>query len=222
MNRAAWLIEKRRLAKERMDTLFAPRYDDHWGGYINPTHRAMLERFLALCPPRGLILDAACGTGKYWPLILATGRTVIGIDQSRGMLQRARTKFPTVPVAQLGLQELVREGTVDSVICIDALENVSPEDWPLVLENLRRALRPSSPLYFTVELIASEELETAFAAGQRLGLPLVWGEHAHEGGYHYYPTLERVRAWTAMSGFVVLDETMGDGYQHFLARVAIQ
>ena len=27
---------------------------------------------------------------------------------------------------------------------IDGLENVPPEDWPLVLANLRRALRPGA------------------------------------------------------------------------------
>ena len=32
MERAAWLKEKRRRAEERMDTLFAPIYDENWGG----------------------------------------------------------------------------------------------------------------------------------------------------------------------------------------------
>ena len=34
---------------------------------------------------------------------------------------------------------------------IDAMENVTPEDWPPVLANLRRAVRPGGHLYLTVE-----------------------------------------------------------------------
>ena len=76
MDRTTWLKEKRRLAEERMDTLFAPIYDEHWGGTIDATHRSFVERFLEGCSPAGLILDAACGTGKYWPIVLASGRSI--------------------------------------------------------------------------------------------------------------------------------------------------
>src|SRR6266540_5090355 len=106
MDRPTWLKEKRRRAEERMDTLFAPIYDDNWGGYINDSHRMMLERFLTLCPPGGAILDAACGTGKYWPILLASGCAIRGIDQSAQMLLRAQAKTPGVPAEKLGLQEL--------------------------------------------------------------------------------------------------------------------
>src|ERR671925_2158428 len=102
MDRSAWLKEKRRLAEERMDTLFAPIYDENWGSYINSTHREVLDRFLELCSPRCTILDAGCGTGKYWPIILASGRSVFGVDQSHEMLRRAQAKFPDVPVEKLG------------------------------------------------------------------------------------------------------------------------
>src|SRR5690349_11826709 len=106
MERAAWLREKRRVAEERMDTLFAPTYDDHWGTTIEPTHSAMLDAQLERLPPGGRVLDAACGTGKYWPRILASGREVMGTDRSAGMLDRARRKFPSVTTEQLSLQEI--------------------------------------------------------------------------------------------------------------------
>ncbi len=70
MERSDWLREKRRLCEERMDTLFAPVYDERWGGYINSTHRRMLQTLLTLCPAGGRVLDAACGTGKYWPMMV--------------------------------------------------------------------------------------------------------------------------------------------------------
>jgi ubiquinone/menaquinone biosynthesis C-methylase UbiE len=93
MDRLTWLKEKRRIAEVRYDTLHASNYDQNWG-HINATHQAFLQCFLTLCPSEGVILDAACGTGKYWPLILDSGRPVVSVDQSQQMLLRAAQKFP--------------------------------------------------------------------------------------------------------------------------------
>lgn len=93
MERSEWLKERRHRAEERMDTLFAPIYDDKWGATIDPTHQRFFNRFLDLCLPQGLILDAACGTGKYWPLVLASGRTPFGIDQSGRCLPAPKRNF---------------------------------------------------------------------------------------------------------------------------------
>ena len=218
MDRSAWIKEKRRRAEERMDTLFAPAYDERWGNYSNDSHRAMLGRFLALCPPAGTILDAACGTGKYWPIILESGRAVRGIDQSQQMLLKASAKFPDVPVEKLGMQELRFAETFDGIICMDAMEFIFPEDWPLVLENFFRALKPNGHLYFTVELIDEAELRAAMDAARAKGLPIVDGELAHEDGYHFYPSIEQVRAWIEAANFVILEEAVGDDYHHLLMR----
>ncbi|HEY7833888.1 MAG TPA: class I SAM-dependent methyltransferase [Ktedonobacterales bacterium] len=216
--RNVWRKERRLWNEVQMDTIYARQYDDHWGADINDTHRAMLARLLDACPPGARILDAACGTGKYWPLLLERGFTVQGTDQSRQMLARAHEKYPDVPAVQIGLQELAFSDAFDAAICMDAMENVFPEDWPLVLGSLRRALHPGGPLYFTVEVESEEELRIAFEAGMRLGLPLVQGEYAHHGGYHFYPTDAQVRDWLGESGLTLTDMTEGDGYRHYLTH----
>ena len=109
-------------------------------------------------------------------------------------------------------------GVFDGMICVDAMECVFPEDWPLVLANFHRALKSKEHLYFTVEMTSEEDLRSAFIAGKQLGLPLVEGEHAHEGGYHYYPPLEQVRQWSQEAQFDILAETGADEYYHFLVR----
>jgi SAM-dependent methyltransferase len=218
MERHEFLKEKRRRAEERMNTLFALIYDEQWGAHIEPSHRDFIGKFLALCPPGCTVLDAACGTGKYWPLILASGRRVIGIDLAQEMLKHAQAKFLDVPVRKLGLQELSDENAFDAILCMDAMENICPEDWPVVLRNFYRALRPQGLLYFTVELAEAQATQEAFEQGQRLGLPVVYGEWAHEGGYHYYPAIAQVKRWVAGAGLVILDETVGDEYHHFIVR----
>lgn len=218
MDRITWRQERRLWNEVQMDTIYAQQYDEHWGAYINASHRRMIERLLELCPAGSHILDAACGTGKYWPLLLEHGAVVQGTDQSQQMLQRAHVKFPEVPVTHIGLQELSFSDMFDAVICMDAMEMVFPEDWPVVLRNFAQALHAGGYLYFTVEIESEENLQIAYEAGQRLGLPLVYGEYAHHGGYHYYPADEQVRNWLAETPFTVLDVTEGDEYRHYLIR----
>ena len=215
MDRASWLGEKRRLAEMRMDTLFAPGYDEHWGR-VDPTHERMLGEFLSLLPAHGMVLDAACGTGKYWPIVLESGRRIVGTDHSGRMLHNAREKFPGVPIEKSSLQELRFEGELDGVICVDAMENVPPEDWPVVLRNFHRILHADGHLYLTVETASDEDVRAAFAAGRKMGLPLVEGEVAHEGGYHFYPGPSAVREWSGEASFRIIEEMVGDGYHHFL------
>jgi predicted ester cyclase/SAM-dependent methyltransferase len=219
MERADWIQEKREAARDRMDNEWAPIYDENWGE-IDPTHQRFFEHFLSLCPPQALILDAACGTGKYWPIILDSGRRVFGIDQSQGMLSRARGKFPAVPVEKTGLQEMTHIDAFDAAVCMDAMENIFPEDWLPVLRNLHRAIKPGGMLYFTVELLPEQELEGAFEAAQGAGLPILYGEWAPEGRYHYYPKITLVKAWLAQAGFRLIDETNGEDYHHFLIKKA--
>ena len=51
-----------------------------------------------------------------------------------------------------------------------------------------------------------------------MGLPVVFGEFAHEGGYHYYPSIAQVKRWLDATRLVILDETIGDGYHHFIVK----
>ncbi|MBA2288165.1 MAG: class I SAM-dependent methyltransferase [Ktedonobacteraceae bacterium] len=140
MDRAHWRQERRLWNEVQMDTLYVRQYDEKWGGHINPSHRHMVEHLLDLCSRGGRILDAACGTGKYWPLLLERGFSVQGTDQSQQMLQRAHGKFPAVPVEHIGLQELTFSDAFDAVTCIDAMEMVFPEDWPVVLARFAQAV----------------------------------------------------------------------------------
>ena len=170
MDRSDWLLEKRRETEERYDTLWAPLYGVKWGVYGNATHQQFIAKFLSLLPQHSIILDAACGAGRYMSMFLEKGYTVVGIDQSQGMLARAKAKFPTVHMEKVGLQEMSYHQVFDGAICMDAMEHIFPENWPLVLGNLHRALKPQGYLYFTVEIADAKEVEAAFIRGQQLGL----------------------------------------------------
>ena len=222
MDRQRWLAERRQTAEERHDTIHAFTYDEHYGE-IGEVHRRFVADLLERCPPGGTVLDAACGTGKYFAMVTEAGRRVVGTDQSTGMLARARARFPGVPLEKVGLQELAFDGEFDAVMCIDAMENIPPEDWPEVLANLRRALRPGGHLYLTVEEVDDQELDAVFAEATAQGLPVVRGEESREG-YHYYPSRDQVAAWLEDAGLEVVAQEYspgyGYGYLHLLTRPA--
>jgi SAM-dependent methyltransferase len=158
--------------------------------------------------------------------VLAAGRAVTGTDQSSGMLARAAEKHPEAVTEHVGLQELPYDAEFDAVICVDAMENVFPEDWPVVLANLRRAVRPGGEVYLTVERTPEPVLIESFAEATAQGLPVVHGEMVARGGagYHYYPPIGQVGAWIAGAGLDVVAEEEAPGeddsysYEHILLR----
>ncbi len=221
MERRAWIAERRAWIIEQY-TVGAPTWDARISP-ITPTHRRFVARVIDAMPPGGTVLDAACGTGRYFEFVLDAGRRVHGIDQSAGMLAEAHARHPEVELERIGLQELVFEDAFDAAMCIDAMEYVSPEDWPVVLRNLRRAVRRQGLVYLTVEEIDRAEVERVLADASADGLPVVPGEHIRRGGgYHFYPTRDRVAAWLAGAGLALVDEATSHGptyaYWHLLLR----
>jgi SAM-dependent methyltransferase len=220
-SRRRWLAERRAAVVADYDA-GASTYDDD--SYAVPLHRSFAQRLADRCPPGGVILDAPCGTGQYFSIVTDGGRQVVGIDQSAGMLAQARARGLATKVEEVGLQEMTFSANFDGAMTIDAMENIPPEDWPLVLANLHRALRPGGHLYMTIEEIDQAEIDTAFADAQRLGWPAVHGEvvEGDTAGYHYYPGRERVMSWFAELELTLVDEAVSDhdgwSYRHFLLR----
>jgi len=223
MDRTAWLREMRRDCEEKYNKVWAPLYSkEKTGLYDNITHLQFIREFLDHLPQKAAILDAACGAGRYTPHLLEKGHSVLGIDQAQGMLDVAKAKYPGVQFEKVGLQEMTYQGIFDGAICMDAMENVPPEDWPLILSNFHRALKPHGYLYFTAETIENteeDEVRQAFERAQQAGLPVVYGENPDDDVYHYHPTNQQVKEWTQGAGFDVLREANGEiWYYHILLR----
>jgi SAM-dependent methyltransferase len=211
--RRAFLDHRRAVSRRRFDELHAPIYDQNWGGYVNPTHAEFAGDLARRAGEGARVLDAACGTGKYWPGLLAAGLRVTGADQSAGMLEVARAKGFAVETVEVALQDIAGlPGRFDGLLCVDAMENVGPEDWPLVLNGFRRVLRPGGWAYVSVEL-PDEELPVPEGV-------LVRGEVLEGEAYHFYPSRKQVLGWLAAAGFEVVRGADGDGYWHLLIRVS--
>ena len=238
MERTEWLQQMKKKAEGLYDH-FSPQYWVTFGLAPNKTHLANLQKFLGQMTPNSVLLSAGCGAGRYDGILLEAGHQVVGIDQSAGMLKRAGEHFPQVQYQKMGLQEMKFDELFDGAICIDAMEHVSPEDWPEIMRRFQRALKPGGLLYLTVDLAEGDDLEGAYERARALGLPVVFGEVADQvdeayeqvttsdsiirnrvdvAVYHYHPSLEQVRAWIEGAGLKIEDEGMGNGYEHILAK----
>ena len=162
-DRAGWLRRIRRENAQQEDAL-SEVYDHRWGD-IEDTHRAFVERFLASLTIGGRVLDAACGTGKHFGMVINSGCSLVGVDHSAGHLARAREKFPQVPTELREIQDLSYRAEFDGVMCVDALEMIPPEDWPVVLAAFRRALRPRGRLYVTIERVPEDQVRRGTERG---------------------------------------------------------
>lgn len=197
MNRTEWLKQMRIMAESLYDH-GAPLYWVKWAidDSNNETQRKYLQKFLSLIARPGDILSAACGAGRYDGILYEAGHHVLGIDQSAGVLARAREhfpqeSFPRLRYEKIGLQEMDFHAVFDGAICVDSMEHICPEDYPGILSALNQALKPGGVLYFTAETLETavedgEELEEAYVKARGQGLPVVPGEVVDEV-YTAYP-----------------------------------
>ena len=245
MERAEWLKKMRTQAEALYDHL-GPAYWVTFGVQPDPVHHEFVAKFLQRLPPNAAILDAGCGAGRFDGVLVEDGHRVLGIDQSAGMLRRARehfpeARFPTLRYEKMGLQEMDFRDQFDGVACIQAMEHVSPEDWPGILQRLRAALKPGGVLYLALDMPDWDEVRSAHERALAQGLPAVHGEvvdevdaalaevaaqdsqeiHAEKADhavYHYYPSDQQVETWLEQAGLRIEEEGTGDGYRHLLVR----
>ncbi len=240
MDRPEFLKQMAEKAEKLYDHA-APHFGNVYGLYNAQTHWMFLDLFLQDLPPNSRLLSAGCGAGRWDGDLLNAGHSLLGIDQSQGMLARAREKYPNVDYRQMKLQEMDFQAAFDGATCIDALEHVPPEAWPVILQGFHRAIKPGGLLYFTVdESEQPKALQRSFERACKLGLPVVYGEVADRvdecyekfirtngiapddiadsAVYHFHPALQQVKQWLDETGFVVENQGPGQWYEHFLVK----
>jgi len=119
------------------DQHLVPAFFDDWAARVTQL----------LGPPRGTVLDVGCGTGVLAPHLAAAGwQAIIGVDPSRGMLDRAAAR--RVPGARWvqGVADAlpVPPGGAHALACNFAL--MFMDDPAAAVRSMGRAVRAGGPV----------------------------------------------------------------------------
>jgi len=132
------------------------------------------------------ILDAGCGTGLCGPLLKPMARTIVGVDISPGMLEKARARgiYDELVVEELSTFMRQRPASVDLIVSADTLVYFGALEEPLAAAYL--CLRPGGLAAFTLERLEPEADAPAYRIEPH-------GRYSHQESY--------IRAVLADAGF---------------------
>lgn len=145
--------------------------------------RRMKEAIAGSARPGARVLELGCGTGSLAVLLARRGATVLALDRSEAMLERARRRVEDARVA--GGVELRRtsvldldalpSGAFDLVVATMLLSALSPEEGDVVLGEARRLLAPGGEIVVGDEVAPAARLPRILAS--LLGAPFRLAAH---------------------------------------------
>lgn len=104
------------------------------------------NRFLALIPTSGRILDFGCGAGRDTKAFLDKGYPVEAIDGSEELC-RAASAYTGIPVRHALFQELEERDRYDGIWACSSILHLPSDELPDVFERMARALKHHGIIY---------------------------------------------------------------------------
>jgi len=154
-----------------------------------------LDRFTALLPAGGSVLDIGCGSGE--PIarhLIEKGYALTGVDAAPTMIDLCRSRFPSATWLVADMRELALGRSFDGLLAWDSLFHLRAED--------QRAMFP----IFGVHAAASAAL--MFTSGPSFGEAI--GTFEGEPLYHASLDPGEYRALLAAQGFEVMAHVAED------------
>jgi len=193
--------KRRSEAREFFDRV-ASELDDV--SYLMPDPEAYLEDVIDMYPAGSTILDAGCGNGELVMKLDRKGMSVIGVDQSREMLSKARKKIAadcSVCNVELRLGSAehlpIADSSVDGIIAHMLLHHLSePSEF---FKEASRVCKGNGKC-IVIELTPHEDFNLKRMQGD------LW------------PGLDRneVREWMLLAGFIGIEEIGTDDERVFI------
>jgi SAM-dependent methyltransferase len=183
----------------------APTYEKH---FEVPRRRAYdtlaWERVRALLPERGPVVDAGCGVGRWVDRLVAAGHTVIGIEQSPGMLaelRRADRPGFTLVAGSMETAE-IKPASAGMVMALGSLQYTS--DPEATIRRFARWVRPGGRVVVLVDSLVALVLELLrdgrpAEAVERLRTRMgVWRQDGQHADMHLLDAARLRRAFEAV------------------------
>jgi len=155
---------------------YADRFDEHLVEKLHYRGPELLRAAVSRATPRTdlAVIDLGCGTGLCGALLRPVASTLVGVDLSPRMIEKARQRGVYDELLREDVVEALRRrpGSVDLVVAGDVFIYIG--DLSPVFEAAAAALRPGGFFAFTIEVIED-------AAGDCLLRPT--RRYAHSLGY---------------------------------------
>ena len=116
----------------------------------NLFERSWLEKFLALLPPGGSILDIGCGSAE--PVarhFIEAGYDLTGVDSSPAMIKLCRRRFPDRTWVVADMRTLSLDRRFDGVLAWDSFFHLRPDDQRAMIPIFQAHAAPKAALMFT-------------------------------------------------------------------------
>jgi SAM-dependent methyltransferase len=160
-----------------------------------PAEGPWVERFAALLPPAGRVLDIGCGGGApIAATLIARGFAVTGLDASAPLLGLCHERFPDGDWHLGDMRRMALGRVFDGLIAWDSFFHLNHDDQRAMFQRFRSHAAPRAALLFTT--------------GPRHGIAL--GRYAGETLFHASLDPAEYRALLAGSGFRVMDHVVED------------
>jgi ubiquinone/menaquinone biosynthesis C-methylase UbiE len=167
----------------------APAFDKRYSYRQYGNTRALLRRFLGEAAATAAV-EVGCGTGHWLGEFAGTVGTLIGIDLSWGMLQRARAAVPSATLVRADAVLLpLAAVSVDRILCVNVLHHIP--DAAAFLRECRRVLRPGG-VFLTIGLDPHTGTDRWWVYD--------YFPAARVADDERYPSAERIRELLALAG----------------------
>lgn len=135
---------------------FAEQYSDF--SFLNLLQYE-LNRFIALMPQNGKILDVGCGSGRDVQYFLDYNLEPIGVDASEKLIQEAQKRVPDGSFEKMDMLDLkFEQRTFDGVWALDSISYIEKKIIPKLLKEFNKVLKPNGILFVSVRLGEGEKL----------------------------------------------------------------
>ena len=112
--------------------------------------KSWLDRFRALLPSAGSILDIGCGSAE--PIaryFIERGHQITGVDSSAALIEICRTRFPRLQWRVADMRHLALGRKFNGVIAWDSFFHLCPDDQRQMFPIFREHAAPEAALMFT-------------------------------------------------------------------------
>ena len=119
--------------------------------------KAWLDKFIALLPSGGRVIDIGCGAGEpISSYLISRGIDVTGLDAAEAMLEIGKSRFPHANWVHMDMRELDLDGKFDGIISWDGFFHLKQEEQRQTLRKFADHLASEGAMLLTIGHEAGE------------------------------------------------------------------